>query len=121
MKRELIFSARYAAVSEYQNCYDKQLEPERWAADFLDSKESRTVLAGRLIEEAKYLSVTGALDMDIYTSPHLVQIELYLDQTLYFSAQMQQLAVLLWVCDELSISVENKLVNLSLSYTMLPL
>ena len=121
MKRKLVFSARYDIDSVCEDRFDERFEPERWPADFLESQESRAVLADRLVAIAKYISVTGALGMDVYTSPYSVQIRLHLDQTLYYPVQMRQLAALLQVCDDVSISEQDRMIVLSLTYAIISL
>ena len=102
MERKLIFSARYPIPSVIDHRSDPLIDPEKWLTEFLCSEEERDVLADRLIEMARYVSESQELAMDIYDSPLMVWINLYLDETLYFGEDTRMIAALLFVCGQLA-------------------
>ena len=116
MKRKLVFSERYA-IDALDDLGDP-IDPEKWLPAFRDPLGDRGKLADRLIEMARRVSRSELFDMDIYDSPRAVEIELFLEPSVYMEDQPKQLAALLSACDELQIFVcpETLKVCLSMSY-----
>ena len=113
--RKKIFSARYPIIGF---CHGGEgIIPELLMSEFLVSGDDRDILAARLIEAAKELSMSEQLDMDIFESHVCVELRLFLDFTLYEQSQMQAVGALLMVCDMLEpSSLPDRRVCLSLFF-----
>ena len=97
--RKKIFSARYPVIGYCHG--SEEITPEQLMSEFLDSGDDRDILAVRLIEAAKEISMSEQLDMDIFESHVCVELRLFLDFTNYDQSQMQAVGALLMVCDML--------------------
>ena len=102
MNRKLVFSERYAMEPIYD--LEETPDPMDWLPDFQDPWGDRNMLADRLIQIAGSISRGWHFDMDIYDSPVSVDIDLFLDESVYCEDYPKQLAALLSVCDECSIT-----------------
>ena len=102
MSNQPIFSQRYSLDSEYEEGLPL-IDYDRWVAEFRKSNDDRSVLADRVIALAQHISKREQIGMDIYDSEYVVQIDVFLDDALYFENAMQALAALLQVCDRMNV------------------